>query len=94
MGAEGAIEGSAGVIVLAAADVERAIRILKALPEAKVRAASYFLEFLAASDEEAQATVDVLEDADLLAAVRRAEEARREGRQEEFVPWRAVRSGV
>ncbi len=74
--------------------VERGISILKALPEAKAKAATYFLEFLAAGDEEALATVEVMEDTELLAAVKAAEKAREEGRFQEFVPWKAVKPGV
>lgn len=74
--------------------VERGISILKSLPEAKAKAATYFLEFLAAGDEEARATLEVLGDAELLSAVNEAEEARKSGRFEEFVPWKAVKPGV
>lgn len=77
-----------------AVDVERAVRILKALPEPKAWAALYFLEFLAIGDEGAQATLELLEDADFVNAVRAADEARRAGRLDEFVPWRAVKPGV
>ncbi|HHY94350.1 MAG TPA: hypothetical protein GX513_04980 [Firmicutes bacterium] len=58
---------------MAAVDMERVIQILRVLPEDKVRAAAYFLEFLAAADQETQATLDLLQDDELLGAVRRAE---------------------
>ena len=74
--------------------VDRAISILKALPEDKARAATHFLESLVAGDEEATATLEILEDTELMAAVNAAEEARKKGRLEEFVPWKTVKRNV
>lgn len=79
---------------MATVDVERPVRILKALPERKAWAALYFLELLAIGDEGAQATSELLDDADFVNAVTAADEARRAGRLDEFVPWRAVKPGV
>lgn len=76
-----------GVIKLEAA--ERAIEIIRNLPADKLKAALYFLEYLAMK-EELEATEDILADEKMMASIREADKARKEGRWDEFVPLEAL----
>lgn len=66
--------------------LERATAILQGLSTERLAVALDFLEYLAWK-EELEASEAVARDAELAAAVRRAAEARRTGRMDEFVPW-------
>lgn len=70
---------------------EKAIEILSKLSEDKIKAAIYFLELLALK-EEIEATEEILNDEELITAIRRSRKAKAEGIQEEFVSWEALQA--
>jgi len=68
---------------------ERAIEIIRNLPADKLKAALYFLEYLALK-EEIEATEDILFDEEIMVSLREADQARKEGRWDEFLPLKVL----
>lgn len=71
--------------------VEKAIKIIQTLPEEKVKAALYYLEYLA-HKEEMNATAEILADEEMMATIRKADKAYREGKLDEFLPFEELKN--
>ena len=72
---------------------EKVITKIGMLSESKLKSALDFVEYLT-EKEEWEATQEILSDGNAMKNIKEADEAWNDKREEEFISWEAVRTGV
>lgn len=71
----------------------KALEALQELSEEKLKVALDFIDYLK-QKEDMEATLEILRSYELMSQITEAEQALKEGKMEEFIPWNEVKRNV